>query len=63
MKIDSLKSLDMESLKKVLSEFRTEQFVLKMQVSNGQVKTTHRIREIRKNIARVKTILTEKQRG
>ena len=63
MKIDSLKSLDAESLKKVLTEFRTEQFVLKMQVSNGQVKTTHRIREIRKNIARVKTILTEKQRG
>lgn len=63
MKIDSLKSLDAESLKKLLSEFRTEQFVLKMKVSNGQVKTTHRVREIRKNIARVKTFLTEKQRG
>lgn len=63
MKITELKTLSVSELTAKLSEFRVEQFALKMQVGNGQIKTTHRLREMRKTIARVKTLLNEKQRG
>ncbi|AIN47256.1 50S ribosomal protein L29 [Candidatus Palibaumannia cicadellinicola] len=36
-----------------------EQFNLRMQAASGQLQHTHLLRTVRKNIARVKTLLTE----
>ena len=39
---------------------RIEQFKLRMQKSTGQLSQTHQIQQVRRGIARVKTLLTEK---
>jgi large subunit ribosomal protein L29 len=40
---------------------RKEQFNLRMQRGTGQMSRPHLMREVRKNIARAKTVLNEKQ--
>lgn len=55
MSIDALNEEQLSLLK--------EQFNLKVQRATGQLKQSHRMKEIRKNIARIKTILTEKNAG
>jgi large subunit ribosomal protein L29 len=50
--VDQLKS-DVEALKK-------EQFNLRFQAASGQMENTSRVREVRRQIAQIKTILTEK---
>jgi large subunit ribosomal protein L29 len=43
-----------------LLELLREQFNYRMQASTGQLAQTHLLRTVRRNIARVKTIITEK---
>ena len=50
-----------EDLKKELIELRKEQFNLRMQKGIGQLTRPHLITQARLNIARVKTILREKE--
>ena len=38
-----------------------EQFNLRFQAATGQVEKTHRVNEVRKDIARIKTVLRAKQ--
>ncbi len=45
-----------------LVELRREQFNLRMQQATGQLSRPHEHAVVRKNIARVKTIMAEKQR-
>ena len=44
-----------------LLKLRKEQFALRMQEASGQLGQFHLLREVRKEIARVKTIIVEKQ--
>jgi large subunit ribosomal protein L29 len=46
-----------------LVELRREQFNLRMQRAVGQLANPSRFREIRKEIARIKTVLNEKSRA
>ncbi|QCI16737.1 50S ribosomal protein L29 [Buchnera aphidicola (Aphis craccivora)] len=39
-----------------------EQFNLRMQSASGKLKQPHLLRKVRRNIAKIKTILTEKER-
>jgi len=48
-------------LKAELAALRKEQFNLRMQAAMGQMNQSHRVREVRKNIARVKTVLQQQQ--
>lgn len=48
-------------LRKELEELNKQQFKLKMQQSIGELKSLHKIAITRKNIARVLTILKEKE--
>ena len=43
--------------------FKKEQFNLRFQQANGQAENTGRIRVLRRNIARIQTILTEQRRA
>lgn len=51
-----------QELQTLLSDLREELFRLRMQEGTGQLEKTHRLREVRKDLARVQTILGEKAR-
>ena len=46
-----------------LSNLKKEQFNLRFQRANGQVENTGRIRILRRDIARIQTVLTEQRRA
>lgn len=52
-----------DELKDRLLQLRKEQFNLRFQKASGQLEKTARISEVRKDIARIKTILGEKTRA
>ncbi|TWX74095.1 50S ribosomal protein L29 [Colwellia sp. C1TZA3] len=60
MKASELKEKSIEALNAELLELLREQFNYRMQASTGQLTQTHLQRNVRRNIARVKTIITEK---
>jgi large subunit ribosomal protein L29 len=60
MKANELKDKSIEELNAELLELLREQFNYRMQASTGQLAQTHLLRTVRRNIARVKTIITEK---
>ena len=48
-------------LKHLLEDLLEEQFKLKMQAATGQLAKPSEFKKVRKNIARIKTIMKEKQ--
>ena len=52
-----------DELKSQLGELRKEQFNLRFQKSSGQLENTSRVREVRRDIARLETILGERARA
>ena len=63
MKAAELRAKDEKDLKDELIELRKEQFKLRMQYSMGQASRNHEFSRIRKDIARIKTVLNEKARA
>lgn len=59
MKADELRSLSLEDLKKELLALLKAQFGLRMQQSTQQLTNTNQLRNVRRDISRVKTIITE----
>lgn len=49
-----------DQLVEALGNLKREQFNLRFQAATGQVEKTHRVDEIRKDIARIKTVLRAK---
>jgi len=60
MKAKELRAKDMAELNKELLELRKAQFSLRMQAATQQLQNTSQIGKVRKDIARVKTLLREK---
>jgi large subunit ribosomal protein L29 len=60
MKATELKDKSVEELNTELLNLLRAQFNLRMQASTGQLEKTDQIRKVRRSIARVKTILTQK---
>ncbi|MDP4537515.1 50S ribosomal protein L29 [Alkalimonas collagenimarina] len=60
MKASELKAKSVEELNAELLSLLREQFNMRMQASTGQLAQTHLLKNVRRDIARVKTILTEK---
>jgi len=52
-----------DELKEQLLDLRKEAFNLRFQASSGQLENTARVRQVRREIARIKTVLTERQRA
>jgi large subunit ribosomal protein L29 len=52
-----------DELKSLLLDLRKEQFNLRFQRATGQQENTSRVRTVRRDIARVKTILAERTRA
>ena len=60
METKDLRSKSVDELGKELSELQREQFNLRMQKASGQLPRPHQIKVVRRNIARVKTLMREK---
>ena len=61
-KADDIRAKTPDELATLLLELRREQFNLRFQRATGQQEGTARIRVVRREIARVKTIAAEKRR-
>ena len=61
MKANELREKNAEQLKEVVIDLRKQQFELRMKEASGQLNTNHELGLLRKNIARVKTVLNESQ--
>lgn len=59
MKANELKTLTNEELLAKEAEYKDELFNLRFQLATGQLEDTSRIKKVRKNIARVKTVLRQ----
>ena len=58
--LEELKSLTVADLQSQLVDAKKELFNLRFQNATNQLDTTARIKEVRKNIARIQTVITEK---
>ena len=58
--LEELKSLTVADLQSQLVDAKKELFNLRFQNATNQLDNTSRIKEVRKNIARIQTIITEK---
>ena len=61
MKAKELRDLKSEELIVKLNDFKSELFSLRFQFATGQLENTARIKMVKKDIARVKTILAERK--
>jgi large subunit ribosomal protein L29 len=60
MKAADLNKKTLQQLNTELTELRREQFNLRMQKATGQLAKSDQVAKVRKNIARVKTVLNQK---
>jgi large subunit ribosomal protein L29 len=60
MKANELKDKSVEELNNDLKGLLREQFNLRMQKGTGQLSQPHRVKQVRRDVARVKTILNQK---
>ena len=61
MNIADLRQKTDDELQEQLLDLRKEQFNLRFQAANGQLENTARVRDIRRNIARIKTLQTSRR--
>lgn len=60
MKASELREMSVEDLNKQLLTLREEQFKNRMQKATGQLGQTHLLQQTQRDIARVKTVLSQK---
>jgi large subunit ribosomal protein L29 len=63
MKASDVRALSADQLKDELAKLKKEQFNLRFQKATGQLEKTARFNEVRKDIARIKTIARQKAAG
>ena len=61
MNVDELREKSLEDLQEELLTLHKDQFNYRMQNSAGQLGQVHLVKAVRKDIARLKTIITEKR--
>ena len=59
---DEFRTKSTDELTDQVAKLKKEQFNLRFQKANGQLEKTARIREVRRDIARIQTILAEQRR-
>lgn len=63
MRIQDVRAKSDDELKAQLVDLRKEAFNLRFQKASGQLENTARARQVRRDLARVKTILNERRRA
>jgi large subunit ribosomal protein L29 len=61
MKAEEIKNLSSEELEERLKNSKEELFNLRFQLATGQLDNNMRIKHVKRNIARIKTILRERE--
>ncbi|HHY90476.1 MAG TPA: 50S ribosomal protein L29 [Clostridiales bacterium] len=61
MKADKLREMTEQELHNKLNELKNELFNLRFQLATGQLENPMRIKSVKRDIARTKTILREKE--
>ena len=61
MKIDKIREMSSEDLNKELGELKTELFKLRFSLATNGLDNPLKVKEVRKDIARIKTILRERE--
>jgi large subunit ribosomal protein L29 len=60
MKIDDVRGMTPDQLNDNLLNLKREQFNLRFQQATGQMEKSHRVDQVRKDIARIKTVMRQK---
>lgn len=63
MKAGEIRDMTLDQLDDQLAGLKKEQFNLRFQAASGQLENTARVRQVRRNIARIRTIARQKQAG
>jgi large subunit ribosomal protein L29 len=63
MKAEEFRHMTADQLEDQLVKLKKEQFNLRFQRASGQLENTSRVRQVRRNIARVKTVRAQKLNG
>jgi large subunit ribosomal protein L29 len=63
MKPGDVRALTLDQLEDELLKLKKEQFNLRFQRATGQLENTSRVREVRRDIARIKTVATQRRAG
>ena len=63
MKVEDVRAKSPDELKEQLLDLRKEAFNLRFQTASGQLENTARVRQVRRDIGRIKTILNERRRA
>jgi large subunit ribosomal protein L29 len=63
MKAEEIRHLTADQLDEELGKLKKEQFNLRFQRASGQLENTSRVRQVRRDIARIKTVQTLKRKG
>jgi large subunit ribosomal protein L29 len=61
MKASELRGKDQPALEKELNELLKAQFGLRMQIATQQLSNTSQLKKVRRDIARVKTVMNSKE--
>lgn len=63
MKAEELRGRDLDALQEALLGLLKDQFNLRMQNATGQLGQNHQLKLVKRDIARVKTVINQKQEG
>ena len=63
MKVEDVRAKSDDELKEQLLDLRKEAFNLRFQTASGQLENTARVRQVRRDIGRIKTILNDRRRA
>ena len=63
MKPDDLRAMTIDQLDDEVLKLKKEQFNLRFQRATGQLENTSRVRQVRRDIARIKTVAAQKRPG
>ena len=61
MTVQDIRNTETQELLNKVEEYKKELFGLRLQAATGQLENTARIRTVRKNIAKIKTIIRERE--
>lgn len=61
MKVNEIRNLTTDEITRKISELKGELFNLRFQMATGHIDNPMRIKEVRKSIARAKTIIKERE--
>ncbi len=61
LKVDDIRAMSEDQMSDAIANLKKERFILRFQRATGQLEYTSRLRESRRDIARIKTVAAQKR--